>query len=73
MEEKHGKELKLKQDREQKHANERSKQDSEAVRLSKMKTAATIIQAAWRGFSLRKALKGGTGKGKGGKGKGKKK
>lgn len=61
----------MKQDREQKHADERSRQDSEAVRLSKMKGAATKIQAAWRGYSLRKALKGG--KGKGGKGKGKKK
>ena len=73
MEEKHEKELHAKEEREQKQADATELAESEATRLSKMRGAAIIIQAAWRGYALRKSLKGGKGKGgKGGKGKKKK-
>ncbi|GAX76182.1 hypothetical protein CEUSTIGMA_g3626.t1 [Chlamydomonas eustigma] len=73
MEERHAKELRLKQERESKKVEEQDRLEMEGKRLQRMKAAAVIIQAAWRGYSLRKVLKGGKGKGKGGSKGGKKK
>ncbi len=74
MEEKHGKELRLKQERELKSAKETDRIKMEHERVEKQKLAAVIIQAYWRGFATRRFLKGGKGKSKAAaKGKGKKK
>jgi hypothetical protein len=74
MEDKHAKELRLKQERELRASDEKDRKEMEAQRLVLQVRAAAIIQAYWRGFALRRALKGGKKGGKGGKGaKGKKK
>ena len=71
MEEKHGRELRLKTERELKNSEANEKLLFEKERQSKMSSASAIIQAAWRGFSTRKALmvKNGAKGGKGKKGK----
>ena len=68
MAEKHGRELRLKTERELRISEANDKLLYETQRKSKMGAASVIIQAAWRGYLTRKALKGKKGA-KGGKGK----
>eukprot|EP00798_Chlamydomonas_sp_ICE-L_P028224 gene28224-31327_t len=73
MEDKYRQEMALKKERELKESEEREKGEMEALRLERMDASAMRIQAAWRGYVVRKAAKG-KGKGKkGGKKGGKKK
>lgn len=66
VEERHGRELKLKQARMSKASDEKDAKEMEVQRALLMSNAAATIQAYWRGYLLRKAMKaGGKGKKKG--------
>ncbi|KAG1679939.1 hypothetical protein FOA52_007003 [Chlamydomonas sp. UWO 241] len=69
MEEKHAAELRLKNEREMRNADDRDRSDLEVQRIAAYTKAAIIVQAYWRGYTQRKGAKGG--KGKGGKAKAK--
>ncbi len=60
------------QEREMKKVEEHEREEMDALRLARMVASATRIQAAWRGYMVRKSAKKGKGK-KGGKKGGSKK
>ena len=65
VEDRHGRELKLKQARMSKASDEKDAKDMEVKRALLMSNAAAIIQAHWRGHLTRKAVKAGGKKKKG--------